>query len=84
MVVGRQPVFPVLVGLDVEIGDDGRLAGHRLNDLGVETQAFVGVGQVARRGHQETKLGGRLRRPHENTIYSSAMPVPGPIRSRIA
>ena len=60
----------MFVGLDVEIGDDRRLAGHRLNDLGVEAQRFVGIGQVACRGHQKTELGGRLRRPHDkNDIF---------------
>ena len=65
MIVGRQPVFAVFVGLDIEIGDDGRLAGHRLNDLSVEAQGFVGVGEVACRGHEKTELCGRLRRPHD-------------------
>ena len=65
MIVGRQPVFAVFVGLDVEIGDDGWLSGHRLNDLCVEAQGFVGVGEVACRGHEKTEFGGRLRRPDD-------------------
>ncbi len=64
MIVGRQPVFAVFVGLDVEVGDDRRLAGHRLYDLGVEAERFVGVRQIAGRRHEKTKLGCGFRGPH--------------------
>ena len=65
MVVGRQAVFAVLVGLDVEIGDDRRLAGHRLDDLRVEAQALIGIGEIACGRHEEAELALGLARPDD-------------------
>src|SRR5580700_10167265 len=55
----------MFVGLDVEIGYDRWLSGHGLNDLCVETEGFVGVGEVTCRRYEETEFSGRVRRPDD-------------------
>jgi len=37
VIVDRQAILTVFVSLDIHVGYDGRLSGHRLNDVGVKT-----------------------------------------------